>query len=130
MRKMHVWLITAIALSVGCGDSLGPGINGRWAAMGIELVGDGGGATLRLPCTRPVELPRSIAFDKSGHVQFSGSVREQWYSFDFVFAGQLERDALVATLTFSSPGQPPSVSNYRMTQSGEPGLDGMFCLTQ
>jgi len=128
MTRMRVGLVSAIVLCIGCGDSLGPGINGRWAATGIELVGAGGNAELRLPCTHPVRLPRWTSFDGTGHIQFSGKVREYWYSYDFVFAGQLQNDTLAATLTFSVPSQPPSVRDYRMTPDGDSGLDRIFCL--
>ena len=128
MTKMRVGLVSVIALCFGCSDSLGPGINGRWATTGIELVGSAGGAELRLPCVRPVRLPWWTSFDATGHIQFSGSVRELWYSYDFVFAGQLQSDTLAATLTVSVPSHPSSVMNYRMTPDGDSGLDRMFCL--
>jgi len=128
MNRMRVGLVAAIAISIGCSDSFGPGIDGRWAAGGIELVGSAGSAELRLPCVRPVRLPRWTRFDGTGHIQFSGSVRELWYSYDFVFAGQLQSDTLAATLTVSAPSHPPSVTNYLMTPDGDSGLDRMYCL--
>jgi len=128
MTKMRVGFVSVIAVCIGCGDSLGPAINGRWAATGIEFVSAAGSAALRLPCARPVRLPRWLSFDRTGHIQFSGRVREYWYSYDFVFAGQLEGDTLAATLTATVPGHPPSVRTYRMTPDGDSELDRMICL--
>ncbi len=128
MIKMHVWLTTVIAVATGCGSPLGPAIDGRWAARGIELTGADGNAALRLACTRPIRVPPWTRFDENGHIAFTGSVRDGWSNFDFSFAGQLQHDTLAAVLTTRSPGQAtPWVSNYLMTPDGDSGLDHVIC---
>jgi hypothetical protein len=128
MSKAHVCLTAAIALSAACGNSLGPGINGRWAATGIELVTVAGGGELRLPCVRPVPILPRTRFDANGRIQFAGAVRELWYNYDFVFTGQLRADTLDATLTVTRANQAPAVTAYLMTPNADSGLDRVVCL--
>jgi len=128
MIKTHVWFATVIAVTAGCTDTMGPAIDGRWAARGIELVRTGGGPELRLPCASPVRVPRWTRFDASGRIRFSGAVRQYWYGYDFVFAGQLRGDTLDATMTVNVPGQAPSVASYLMTRDGDSELGRIMCL--
>ena len=129
MIRMHVWLTTVIAVAAGCGSPLGPAIDGRWAARGIELTGANGHAELRLSCTRPIRVPPWARFDDKGHIAFTGAVRDGFSNFAFSFDGQLQQDTLAAVLTTTSPGQvTPWVSNYLMTPDGDTGFDRVICL--
>jgi hypothetical protein len=128
MKVSYVWTSFGIVFCLACSDSLGPPLNGRWADSGIELIAAGGERELRLPCVRPVQLSRRVGFDGAGRIQFSGKVRELWYSFDFTFAGELNGDTLAATVTRFVPGQAPWSSAYRMTPDGLSGLERQVCL--
>lgn len=126
MIKRHVWLIAVFAFATACSDSLGPGVTGRWAATGIELLATNGVVELRLPCASPFHAPRFIRFTGEP-IEFSGRVGSQW-SYDFTFRGQLVRDTLVATLLLPVPNRDPTTINYRMTPDGDSGLDRQVCL--
>lgn len=128
MRVNYVWMSFGIVFCAACSDSLGPPLIGRWAASGIELIVAGGDRELRLPCVRPVQLSRNVGFDGAGRIEFSGKVREMWYSYDFTFTGQLNGDTLAATVARSVPGQAPSLRAYHMIPDGQSGLERQVCL--
>jgi len=128
MSKARVWFGIATMACVACTDSFGPGIVGRWAAPGIELVTRTDGGELRLPCVSPFELSRLARFDTTGAIQFAGAAREMWYNYDFVFRGQLHGDTLSATLTVTAPDHVPAVVEYLMTPGADSGLERVVCL--
>ena len=127
MIRRYVWLIPAFALSVACGDSLGPSITGRWAAPGIELRATNGVVELTLPCARPFHLSPFIRFTGEP-IQFSGRVGDLAGSYAFTFRGRLSGDTLVATVFFPIPNHEPLTIEYRMTPDGDPGFDRQGCL--
>ena len=54
MAHFHRHIIAALALGTllaGCREATGAGIEGRWAAHGIELITQPGATELQLICT-------------------------------------------------------------------------------
>ena len=128
MKTNLVWLSAIGVLIAACGESLGPGLSGRWAASGIELISRGTSGELRLPCVPPVQFPRDVRFTADGRIRFPGAVRELWYNYDFIFSGHVQGDTLAASLTVRLPGEEPKVIQYVMTRDGESGLQKQVCL--
>src|SRR6266550_4152911 len=114
------------ALLAACRDGTGPGVTGRWATTGIELVAFPQAAELRLACARPARLTHGLLPDSARTIRFSTAVQPVWgtpYRVDFL--GQFLGDSLYATLTYSGP--PPVARVYTMATDGDAGLDKVFC---
>src|SRR2546428_262200 len=125
-RRVLAPVAGAAALFLGCGDATGPGVTGRWAATGIELVALPQTAELRLACASPARLTHGLLPDSARTVRFSITVQPVWgtaYRVDFL--GQLVGDSLYASLTY--PGPPPIARTYNMVLDGDAGLDKIFC---
>jgi|SRR2546430_551105 len=128
MGRLYGAVVALLVLAAGCRDPAGPAIQGRWAARWIELVATPSAAELRMPCIRPIRVPRGLVPDTSGIIRLSGSVRELYYSFDVTFDGRFQGDTLVATVTRTSTGWAPSVETHLMTPDGDSELDSVYCL--
>ena len=125
-RGLLPLILGAAASLAGCGDGTGPGVTGRWAAIGIELIALPQIAELRLACVMPARLTHGLLPDSARTLRFSTTVQPVWgtpYRVDFL--GQLVGDSLYASLTY--PGPPPVARTYAMVLNGDAGLDKIFC---
>ena len=125
-RGLVPLILGATASLAACRDGTGPGVTGRWAATGIELVALPQTAELRLACASPARLTHGLLPDSARTVRFSITVQPVWgtaYRVDFL--GQLVGDSLYASLTY--PGPPPIARTYNMVLDGDAGLDKIFC---
>jgi len=125
-RRVLAPVAGAAALFLGCGDATGPGVSGRWAATGIELVALAHTAELRLACATPARLTHGLLPDSARTIRFSTMVQPVWgtpYRIDFL--GRFVGDVLLATLTY--PGPSPIARTYTMQPDGDAGLDKIFC---
>jgi len=125
-RSLIPLILGAAASLAGCRDGTGPGVIGRWAATGIELIALPQTAELRLACAMPARLTHGLLPDSARTVRFSTTVQPVWgmpYRVDFL--GQLVGDSLYATLTY--PGPPPVARTYTMVPDGDAELDKIFC---
>ena len=128
----HRFLIGALLFGpvlASCGQVTSPGIEGLWAATGIELTLQPNSAQLRLVCTVPAQLTHGLLPDSAGNITFSTLVQpmelQAPYRADFV--GHLGADALVATVTLTRNGSSPIVHSYTMRRNGNAGLDKIYC---
>src|SRR3990172_3259732 len=111
---------------VACGNPTAPGIEGRWAARGIELTSRATEVLLRLPCEQIRATPGLVP-DRFGYVRFTTPVRTLSASYELDFTGQLRRDTLAATASILAPGGSPHVTTYLMLSGGDPAFDGYVC---
>jgi hypothetical protein len=132
MAHCHRFLIGALVFGpvlVSCGQATSPGIEGRWAAAGIELTLQPNSGQLRLVCTVPAQLDQGLVPDSAGNVTFWTLVQpmelQTPYRADFV--GHFVADALVATVTLTRDGSSPVVRSYTMLRNGDSGLDKIYC---
>ena len=120
------------AILAGCGDFTSPGIDGRWASTGIELVGEPRTATLRLACATPARLTHGLLPDSAGSIRFSTPMQFQLgiaplvYQVDFL--GHLAADTLVATVTRRLDSGASVVQTYTMLRNGDAGWDRIGCI--
>ena len=128
-------LLTAAVLTAilgGCGDFTGPGISGRWASPGIELVGEPRAATLRLACATAARLTHGLLPDSAGSIRFSTAMEFQLglapivYHVDFL--GHLAADTLVATVTRRLDSGTSVVQTYTMLRNADAGWDRIGCI--
>jgi hypothetical protein len=127
-------LVTAVASGVvlaACGEFTGPGIEGRWAAIGIELIAEPGTAELRLPCAIPARLRQGLLPDSAGTIRFSTLVQVHIglasYPYRIDFLGHLVGDSLFTTVTRRSEVGAPLVQTYIMLRDGNAGWDRIGC---
>jgi len=132
MAHSHRFLIGVLLFGpvfASCGQVTSPGIEGRWAAPGIELTLQPNSGQLRLVCTMPAQLDHGLLPDSVGNIIFSTLVQPMElhapYRADFV--GHLVADALVATVTLTRNGSSPVVHSYTMLRNGDSGLDKIYC---
>jgi hypothetical protein len=132
MAHFHRYVIGVLTLGTllaGCREGTGPGIEGRWAARGIELITQPGTTELQLICTSPARLTHGILPDSAGTIRFSTLVQplavRPPYRVDFL--GTFVGNALYATVTRNSDATSPSVQTYVMLPNGDPGFAGVFC---
>jgi hypothetical protein len=132
MARRYSFPIGALVFApvlASCGQVTGPGIEGRWAATGIEFTLQPNSGQLRLVCTEPARLDHGLLPDSAGKVTFSTLVQpmalQTPYHADFV--GHLVADALVATVTLTRNGGSPVVHSYTMLRNGDSGLDKIYC---
>ena len=127
-------LLFALASGVwlaSCGELTGPGITGRWAAPGIELIAQASTAELRLVCATPARVTHGLVPDSLGIIRFSTPVKvltasyPASYRVDFV--GHVVRDTLAATVTRVFPAGPSAVQTYTMLADGDANFGGIFC---
>jgi hypothetical protein len=133
MTSFHRFL-PPFALGVvlaGCDLFTGPGIEGRWAATGIELVAEPGTAELRLACAAPARLTHGLVPDSAGTIRFSTAVQfhigiaPHLYRVDFL--GHLGADTLFATVTRRFGVGAPVVQTHTMLRDGDAGWDRIGC---
>jgi|SRR5260370_13309030 hypothetical protein len=132
MAHCHRVIIGALAsgtLLASCREVTGPGVEGRWASTGIELVAQQGTTELRLLCAAPARLTHGLVPDSTGTIRFSTSVQPVQlgtpYRVDFL--GQLVGDTLFATVTGTGDVGRPIVQTYTMLRGGDPAFDKIFC---
>ncbi len=132
MAHCHRFLIGALVFGpvlTSCGQVTSPGIEGRWAATGIELTLQPNSAQLRLVCMVPAQLDHGLLPDSAGNITFSTLAQpmelQTPYRADFV--GHIVADALVATVTLTRNGSSPVVHSYTMLRNGDSGLDKIYC---
>ncbi len=130
MRRPHLIarLLGVAALLTGCGEVTAPGVTGRWAATGIELVAQPQTAELSLPCIAPARVSHGLLPDSAGFIRFSTAVQPVWgaaYRVDFL--GQLAGRWLFATVTRTVGEGPPVSESYALVRDGDSGLDKIFC---
>ena len=132
MAPCHRFVIVALVFGpvlASCREVTSPGIEGRWAATGIELTAQPSSAELRLLCAAPAQLNHGLLPDSAGNITFSTLVQpvelQAPYRVDFV--GRLVADALVATVTTTRTGSNPVVHRYTMFRNGDAGFDKIFC---
>jgi len=133
MPRVHR-LLFALASGVwlaSCGELTGPGITGRWAAPGIELIAQASAAELRLVCATPGRVTHGLVPDSLGIIRFSTPVKvlTALYpaSYRVDFAGHVVRDTLAATVTRVFPAGPSAVQTYTMLADGDANFGGIFC---
>ncbi|MDP3909221.1 MAG: hypothetical protein Q8Q14_02425 [Gemmatimonadales bacterium] len=128
MTRSLLWLGLGTTFLAGCNDSLGPRLQGRWAATGIELIASGEARELRIACNRPARLPWMTRLDEEGRLHFSGSFGNSITSYLFTFSGQVRGDTLAATLTSHTPDGPTFTHDYLMTADGDPEFERLLCV--
>src|SRR6267143_4690428 len=116
------------ALLAGCGEPVGPVVQGRWAATGLELIARPFAAELRLPCATAGQVRHSLVGDSAGVIRFSTPVTGYWSSYTVDFVGQIRGDSLTATLTSIFSVGAPSVRTYTMHRDADPRFDSFYCL--
>ena len=123
-------LLAASALLAACHDFIGPGIEGRWAAPGIQLIGQASDAELQFYCTTPAHVGHGLLPDAAGVFRFSTQVVGYQLATPIRvnFVGQLVRDTLIATVTRAGDGNAPDVLTYVMLRNGDSGIDKVACL--
>jgi hypothetical protein len=116
-------------LLAACREVTGPGIEGRWAATGIELIAQPSAAELRLVCTEPAQVPQGLVPDSAGTVRFSTQVQPVRLSLPYHvdFLGQLVGDTLAATVTWTIDARTSVSQSYLMLRDGDSGFDKIFC---
>jgi hypothetical protein len=122
-------LCTAVGLAIllaSCGEAMAPGIEGRWATRGIELVAASNSAMLRLACDFGGRLDHGIVPDMADSVQFTVPLWRTDAVLDF--AGQFEADTLTATVTWRWSGGSQTGDTYRMVRDGDPDFLSFACL--
>ncbi len=132
MAHRDRFLIGALLLGpvlASCGQATSPGIEGRWAATGIELTLQPNSGQLRLVCTVPAQVDHGLLPDSAGNITFSTLVQpvELQTPFRADFVGHLVADALIATVTLTRNGSSPVVHSYTMLRNGDSGLDKIYC---
>ncbi len=122
-------LLGVAPLLSGCGEITHPGIEGRWAASGIELIAQPNAAELQLVCAAPARLAHGLLPDSGGAVRFSTEVQPVQlttpYRVDFL--GRLVGNALMATVTRTVDAGTSVVQSYVMLRDGDAGFDRIFC---
>jgi hypothetical protein len=116
-------------LLAACREVTGPGIEGRWAATGIELIAEQSAAELRLVCTEPAHIAQGLVPDSGGAVRFSTQVQPVRLSpsYHVDFLGQLVGDTLAATVTWTIDARTSVSKSYVMLRDGDAGFDKIFC---
>jgi hypothetical protein len=132
MVHCHRVIIGALAsgtLLGSCRETTGPGIEGRWAATGLELVAQRGTTELQLLCAAPAGLTHGLVPNSAGTIRFSTSVQPVQlrtpYRVDFL--GHLIGDTLFATVTGTGDVGGPIIQTYTMLRDGDPAFDKFFC---
>jgi len=122
-------LLAASSLLAACHDFIGTGIEGRWAAPGIELMAQASDAELQFICTAPAHVGHGLLPDSAGIFRFSTQVVGYQLAtpirVDFV--GRLVSDTLIATVTRGVGGNAPDVRTYAMLRNGDSGIDKIAC---
>ena len=128
-RRLVVSAFAFGAFLTSCTESVGPGIKGRWAASGIELISQPGTTELRLLCFKPAQLPDGLHPDSASTIRFSVMTEplELAAPYRVDFEGQFVGDALFATVTRTSHGGSSSVQTYTMLPNGDPQFDRFAC---
>jgi hypothetical protein len=113
-------------LLTSCSDATAPGIEGRWATRGIELVAEPNSAVIRLACDVGGRLDYGIVRDSTDSVRFSTPL---WGRINAVldFVGQFEADTLAATLTWTWLEGSQTSRTYRMVPDGDPDFFSFLC---
>jgi hypothetical protein len=128
-RRFLIGALVFGPLLASCGQVTSPGIEGRWAATGIELVLQPNAAQLQLVCTLPAQVHLGLLPDAAGNIAFSTLLQpmelQTPYHADFI--GKLVADALVATVTLTRSGSSPVVHNYTMLRNGDDGFENIAC---
>ncbi len=116
-------------LLAGCREATSPGIEGRWAAYGIELIAQPSAAELRLICTEPARVTPGLVPDSTGTVRFSTQVQPVQLSLPYRvdFVGRLVGGVLAATVTRNIGAGTPVSQGYVMLRDGDSGLDKIYC---
>lgn len=108
------------ALLVGCDEFTAPGIEGRWAAPGIEVTAHPRSAELRFRCTAAARLTRGLLPDSGGRIRFSVLVQPLCGGRERLdFAGRLVADTLFATVTRTFGAATPVIQTYTMLPQGD-----------
>jgi hypothetical protein len=124
-----VCLLSVAALLIGCGEITSPGIEGRWAASGIELIALPSAAELHLLCAAPAHLAHGLLPDSAGVIRFSTQVQplQLAASYRVDFLGRLAGNTLTATVTRTVDAGTPVTQTYVMLRDGDAGLNRIFC---
>jgi hypothetical protein len=115
----------------GCSEVAGPGVTGRWAAPGIELIAEASTAELHLACATAAPVTHGLVPDSLRTIRFSTLVTvftasyPPSYRVDFV--GHLAGDTLAAMVARVVAAGPPAVQAYTMLAGGDAHLGGIFC---
>lgn len=122
-------LLAASSLLAACHDFMGPGIEGRWAAPGIELMAQARDAELQFICTAPAHVGHGLLPDSAGTFRFSTQVVGYQLAtpIQVDFAGRLVGDTLIATVTRGAGGNAPEVQTYAMLRNGDSGIEKIAC---
>ncbi len=129
IRSQFLFAVLGCAALLGaCGEATGPGVQGRWAASGIELIAERFATEVRLPCATTARVPRALVPDSSGIIRFSTAATSQWTSYTLDFVGQFRGDTLAATLTSTFAVGTPLVRTYTMLPDADPQFGSFYCL--
>ena len=123
-------LLAASSLLAACHDFIGPGIEGRWAAPGIQLIAQAGDAELQFYCTSPAHVGHGLLPDAAGAFRFSTQVVGHQLGATPIrvdFVGRLVRDTVIATVTRARDGNAPDVLTYVMLRDGDSGIEKVAC---
>ena len=123
-----IGVLASGAFLSSCREGTGPGLEGRWAAIGIELTVQAGTTELRLACAAPARLTQGLLPDSTGTIRFSTPIQPVWgASYRVGFLGRLVGDGLFATVTRTFDAGTPVVQTYTMLRDGDPEFDRIVC---